>query len=190
MRYKVSINKMTREQVMVYVDFILEGHNIAQAIAHFNSSRKYINDILDKVRLIDGEYYNELLAAKIKLTLEKLLLEARAKAGSKSRRGRSLSDEEAADIVIKIVNTGITLRELAKLYNCSATTIADAVKRVANDDDLSAIVKTRIDKIDIILDSKHYETQNALLHDPQIVNSIDYDVLEEIRKIYSRRGRR
>lgn len=190
MRYKVSINNMTREQVMVYVDFILEGHSVQEAINHFHSSRKYINDILDKVRKEDGVYYNELLATKIKLTLERLLLEARSKAGSKSRREISLSDDEAIEIVIKIINTGITLRELAKTYNCSVTTIANAVKRVANDDDLSAIVKARRERMDIISDSKHYEIQNALLNDSQIVNSIDYDVLEEIKKIYSSRGRR
>ncbi len=190
MRYKVSVKNMTREQVMVYVDFILEGHSIAQAIDHFHSSRKYINSVLDKVRLPDGVYYNELLATKMKCTLERLLLEARAKAGSKSRREFIISDEEAIVIVIKIASTGITLRELAKIYNCSITTIANAVKRVANSDDLSAIVKARTEKMGIISEAEHYETQRGLLNDSEITSYIDYDALDEIRNIYSSRGRK
>jgi len=189
MRYKVSISNMSKEQVMVYVDFILEGHNIAQAIKHFKSSRKYINDILNKVRLSEGEFYNEILAQKIKLTLDRLLLEARSSAGSKNHRENIISDREAINIVIKIVNTGVTLRALAKEYSCSRTTIANAIKRVADDNDLSAIVRSRTEKMDITSESEHFEKQIALLEDAAIIEAEDSRVLVEIRKIYKGRMR-
>lgn len=190
MRYKVSIKNMTREQVMVYVDFILDGYNIQEAVNHFHSSRKYINDILDKVRKEDGVYYNELLATKIKLTLERLLLEARAKAGSTSRRGASISDEEAVEIVCAVIDKSETLRDLAKKYNCSTTTIANAIKRVATSKKLAEIVKVRREKSNTISEQEHLSMQRKLLENPDVIDDIDASVLEEIKKIYSSRGRK
>ncbi len=190
MRYKVSIKNMTREQVMVYVDFILDGHNIQEAITHFNSSRKYINDVLNKVRLPDGAYYNELLATKIELTLERLLLETRAKAGSKSRRGLSISDEQAVDIVCAVIDKSETLRSLAKQYNCSTTTIANAIKRVATSKKLAEIVKVRREKPKTISEQEHLNMQRKLLENPDVIDDTDALSLEEIKKMYSSWGRK
>lgn len=190
MRRKVTISNMTREQVMVYVNFILEGHNVAQAIINFKSSRKYINDILDKVRLPEGPYYDEILANKIKLTLDKLLLEARAKAGSKSRRGKSISDEEAKEIIDIIINTGCTLEYLGNQYGCSGTTIAEAIKRVANPIELALIDKARMGNREIISEERHFKTQIGLLNDSSIVEEISSDDLDAIKGLYESGPRR
>ncbi len=124
------------KQVIAY---FLEGHNISEVAAYFHKARKSVNLILELVSKPDSPYYNKEEALKIKLLKEKLLLEARKKAGMKSKREIVIKDDEALDIMDKILNQGLSLRELASEYNCSHTTISKAIKRVATKEQLERI---------------------------------------------------
>ena len=57
----------------------------------------------------------------------------------KSKREIVIKDDEALDIMDKILNQGLSLRELASEYNCSHTTISKAIKRVATKEQLERI---------------------------------------------------
>ena len=118
--------------VMSVANYILEGHNITDTAEHFGKSRKYIYNALNLIT-------DNLLKEKIALTLEKLKLQARKKAGETSKRKEVLTDKEVIEIINQILTNNLPLRTLAKMYNCSHTTIANTVKRVADDKTLKEI---------------------------------------------------
>ena len=128
-----------KEEVKSVVDYFLEGHNVSETAAYFHKARKSVNLILDSVVNEDGNNYDKILAEKIILMKKKLLIEARRKAGAKSKREIVISDDEALEIIYKIINKGSSLRDLSMEYNCSHTTISKAVKRVASLEELEQI---------------------------------------------------
>ena len=104
------------------------GHNMTEAAEHFKCSRptikRYIAMLSDEKNL----YYNQFKAMRVKISLEKQLLEARSKAGSISRRKIVLTETQALEARYKNLYEGIPLRQLAKDYNCSHMTIHNAIK--------------------------------------------------------------
>ena len=70
------------------VNYILEEHNITETANYFGKSRKTIYNYLKMISDEKSEFYNKSLGERIALTLEKLKLEARKKAGEKSRRDK------------------------------------------------------------------------------------------------------
>ncbi len=125
--------------VMTIASYILSGHNITETALYFNKSRKAIYNYLDVIMNQDSNFYNKSLAEKITLTLEKLKLEARKSAGAKSKRRQVLSDADVYQIINQILTNRMPLRTIAKQYNCSHTTVAKAIKRVADEETLKEI---------------------------------------------------
>lgn len=178
----------SRESVMEVVDFVLAGNNITESATAFNCSRKTINNILDMVRNEDGPYYNEILKKRIYLTLEKLTLEARKRAGSKSRRNLVISDEEAWQMIEKIIYEGATLRDLAAEKGCSHTSVANAIARVSNDETLKAIEKARMCIPMTTSENEHYKKALDILE--SLRESMNPDIYDEIKTLYEKpRGR-
>ncbi len=130
---------MKKLDVMDIVNYILDGHNITETANYFGVARKTIYNYLSIITDQNSKDYNEILTEKINLVLEKLKLEARKKAGEKSKRKQALSDADTYLIIEQILTNKLPLRMLAKMYNCSHTTIANAIKRVASDEVLEQI---------------------------------------------------
>lgn len=114
------------------VEYIVNapGHNITEAAKHFDCSRatikRYLNMLSDETSL----YYNQFKAMRVKLTLQKELLESRSKAGSISRRKACLTENQALEARFKNVYQKIPLRKIAKDYGCSHMTIANMIKNL------------------------------------------------------------
>ena len=114
------------------VEYIVndQGHNITEASKHFGCSRatvkRYLNMLSDETSL----YYNQFKAMRVKLTLEKELLESRSKAGSISRKKACLTEKQALEARFKSVYQKIPLRKIAKEYGCSHMTIANVIKNI------------------------------------------------------------
>lgn len=183
--------RISREQVMEVVSYVLEGHNVTETADHFGKSRKTINNILDLVRKEDGIFYNEILKSKLKLMLEKLLLEARAKAGQKSRRELVFTDEEAQVLANRILCEGKTLRDLASECNCSHTTVANAVRRVIDDDVLFLIQQLYASTPSLMSDKQQRRSVLELLNDESVLSQIqNLETIAKIKALYSQNGRR
>lgn len=119
-----------KEEVMDIVAYILEGHNITEAAEHFNTSRKTINKLLDKVRIKEGEFYSRYLAKLIEESLAISTSQIRTLAGQKSRREEVLSEEEIIASIFDIIFENKTTRDLGLKYNCSHTTISNGIKKL------------------------------------------------------------
>ena len=127
------------EENQKIIAYFLEGHNISEVAAYFHKARKTVNLILELVTNPNSPYYQKEEAEKIRLMKEKLILEARRKAGKTSKREIVIKDDVALEIVQKILNQGLSLRELSNEYNCSHTTISNAIKRVVTQEELARI---------------------------------------------------
>lgn len=119
-----------KEEVMDIVAYILEGHSITEAAANFDTSRKTINKLLDKVRIKEGEFYSRYLAKLIEESLAISTSQIRTLAGQKSRREEVLSEEEIIASIFDIIFENKTTRDLGLKYNCSHTTISKGIKKL------------------------------------------------------------
>lgn len=117
-----------KEEVMNVVSYVLDGHNITETAVNFNVSRDYINKLLDEVRISSGKFYDEALGKVIEQTLVTLTLQARSLAGQKGKREAVLSYEEVIACLFEIIFEGATTRELGAKYDCSHTSISNAIK--------------------------------------------------------------
>ena len=106
-------------------------HNITQAAEYFGFSRATIKRYLAMLSDEKSLYYNQFKAMRVKLILQKELLESRSKAGSISRRKNCLTEAQALEARFKNVYQQIPLRHLAKEYKCSHMTIANAIKNLS-----------------------------------------------------------
>lgn len=105
-------------------------HNISEAAKHFGCSRATIKKYLDMLSDNKSLYFNEFKAMRVKLTLKKELLDSRSKAGSISRKKPCLTQKEALEARFKSVYQKTPLRKIAKEYNCSHMSIANAIKNL------------------------------------------------------------
>ena len=154
----------------------------------FQTSGRTINRMLDEVRKEDGLFYNEILAEKISLVLTKVLLEARAEAGRKHKGKFMISDEEAEEMLNQIIYGGASLRSLAKDRDCSHTTIANAISRVAAEEVKKANVK--FSKEDSLTISEKVHVGRILDILANLKDEMDPDVYQEIYNMYKKpRGR-
>lgn len=180
--------KNERIKVMNVVNFIADGHSLEEASVEFDISTRTINRMLDEVRKEDGLYYNEILAQKITLVLQKFLLEARSKAGKMSHRDFVLSDEDALKILDMILYEGKTLRSIAGLYGCSHTSVANAIKRIGKAELVRVRRETEMGREYTITEQDHIKRTLELLE--TVKAELDPEMYEEIRKIYNKpRGR-
>lgn len=124
---------MNEENIDELVEYIVgtPNHNVTEAARHFNCSRFTITKYLDMLSDTTSLYYNQFKAMRVKLTLEKLLLESRSKAGSISRRKACLTESQALEARFKNVYQKIPLRHLALEYHCSHMTIANAINNLS-----------------------------------------------------------
>lgn len=124
---------MTNNFLDELVDYIVsdEGHNMTEAANHFGCSRPTVKRYLDMLSDEKSLYYNQFKAMRVRLTLQKELLESRSKAGSISRRKNCLTEAQALEARFKNVYQQIPLRQLAKEYKCSHMTIANAINNLS-----------------------------------------------------------
>lgn len=180
--------KSEKEKILAVANFIISGHSIEEAMQEFQTSGRTINRMLDEVRKEDGLFYNEILAEKISLVLTKVLLEARAEAGRKHKGKFMISDEEAEEMLNQIIYGGASLRSLAKDRDCSHTTIANAISRVAAEEVKKANVK--FSKEDSLTISEKVHVGRILDILANLKDEMDPDVYQEIYNMYKKpRGR-
>lgn len=112
--------------------YIMEepGHNIVQTADHFNVTRDTIRAYLKLLSTPDSLYYDEARAKRINIVLNRLLSEARSKAGASGRRKTVLSLEDALELRRQNEFFGVNLRALAKEKGCSHTSVANAIKSI------------------------------------------------------------
>lgn len=112
------------------VAYILNGHNIKDAVNHFKVSKTVITEVLDTVRIKDNSFYSESIGTRIEETLKELTIIARKEAGRKGKSKEVLTSENIIDCIYNIIFHGFTTRMLAEKYFCSNMTISNAIKKL------------------------------------------------------------
>ncbi len=138
---------MKEKLINEIVTYIVEEpcHDITQTAKHFGYSRANINKYLALLSNPSSEYYNQYKAMRVKLCLEKLLIESRSRAGSKSRRKSCLTQAETLEARFKNLYLRIPLRTLGKYYHCSHMTVYKAINNLpervirAQDEELATL---------------------------------------------------
>lgn len=119
-----------QEKVMQIVAYVLDGHNVSETAQYFKVGRPKIISMLDEVRIKEGKFYSRYLSELIERSLLNTISEDRTEAGQISRREEVLSEEEAIGSIFDIIFEGATTRELGVKYNCSHTSIVNAIKKL------------------------------------------------------------
>lgn len=129
------------------VEFVIgpPSHNITEAAAKYECQRSTIKELLALVSKPNSLYYNETKARLLNETLDKLLTEARSKAGSISRRTATITKDEALVFRFKHLYEGISFRKLAEEKGCSHMSITNAINAlpladtIAQDEEIKAM---------------------------------------------------
>ncbi len=118
-----------KDYIREIAEYIIEEHTILEAANHFGKSVSSIKKYLAKVRDINDANYNAVLAEKLKLAQEKVILKGVKKGGSKGKRGRNLSLEEAKKYA-EIYMGGLTYEQLEDLTKIPKSTLQEAIRGI------------------------------------------------------------
>ncbi len=109
--------------------YIIEEHTIAEAAQFFGKSVSSIKKYLAKVRDDSDPNYDALLAEKLKLAQEKVILKGVKKGGSKGKRGRFLKENEAK-MYAEAYMGGLTYEQLADLSKIPRSTLQETFRAI------------------------------------------------------------
>ena len=116
---------MNKDYIWEVGEYIACGHKISEAATKFSKSTSSIKKYLAKIRDKDSEFYNEILAEKIRLAQLKIELQGHIKGGSNGKRGRNLSEEQIKLYLEAFISSGLTLEGFADLSQIPKSTLYD-----------------------------------------------------------------
>lgn len=121
-----------REDFRKIMLYIIEGygHTLTDTANHFGTTRQVIKNYVNRINDPNDEFYDEVLSEEVNEKLASALKNARAKAGSKSKKQTIISEDDALALRFKNIYAHIPLRELGKEKGCSFMTISNAINNL------------------------------------------------------------
>ena len=119
------------KEVAIYV--IDNLATIEQTAAYFHKSVSSIKKYLAKIRDVNNPSYDPILAEKLKLAQAKISLIGVSKGGSISKRGKSITEEEARGYAKDYLN-GQSYRSLSQEKKIPKSTLHENIRSIKDDD--------------------------------------------------------
>ena len=120
---------MDKEYIKSVAEYVANNHTIAEAMKHFDKSESSIKKYLAKFRDENGEYYDPVLAERLKLAQAKMILEGNKKGGNIGKRGKSY-EEFTARMYAEAYLAGETIENLAELSQIPKSTLHDMIRGI------------------------------------------------------------
>lgn len=127
------------ETIKNVANYIIAGHTIEEATIHFAKSTSSIKKYLAKIRDENWEFYELILAEKLKLAQAKIILMGQKLGGQKGHRKR-IRDEKTSKKLTEKYLSGTTFKELSKIENIPTSTLHDTIRSISDTE-----LQTRID---------------------------------------------
>jgi len=124
---------MDKDFIRNVVEYVANDHTIADATEHFNKSESSIKKYLAKFRDPNGEYYEPILAEKLKLSQQKKILEGTKLGGSMGKRGKNY-EEFTARMYAEAYMSGKTLEQLSELSKIPKSTLHEMIRGIEDED--------------------------------------------------------
>ena len=109
--------------------YVVDGHTIRETALYFEKSERSIQLYLKKIKDPQSEYYNAILAEKLRLAQSKMILEGERLGGKIGKRKRTF-DEEQIRLYAEAYLSGQTLESLSILSEIPKSTLHDMIRSI------------------------------------------------------------
>lgn len=124
---------MNKEYLESVCNYVIDGHTIRDTALYFGKSERTIQLYLKKIRNPESEYYNVILAEKLRLAQAKMILEGERLGGKVGKRKRSF-DEEQMRLYAEAYLSGQTIESLSILSKIPKSTLHDMIRSIPDEE--------------------------------------------------------